>query len=413
MHQTKVVIHRRSGSDQSHLRRQNLQAVLVSVHRSGGATRAELTKILGVNRSTIGDLVGALVEAGWVTEVDDAPRAGAGRPSPRVIPNTRRVVAAINPELDAIDVALVALGGQIVARRRVSVTSPTPDQTVSLARETVHHLAEENPDSHIAGAGVAVPGLVRRSDGVVRLAPRLGWREAPLGAPLRDALGVPVEVANDAHLGCRAESVFGAGVGARTLVYLNGGPSGIGGGIIIDGVAIGGRDGYAGEIGHVSVDPDGPLCACGATGCLEALVRREHLAGALGLVDPTDTDLEQALTASTDPAVGQLVNSQWRWLQTALRGIVNQLNPERIILGGHLAMVWNALPGSTRESALQDALDASALGVRIEPAALGADRLILGAAEMAWDSLLADPLRHDGVAETPVLAHPLAERSRP
>jgi predicted NBD/HSP70 family sugar kinase len=391
-----------TGTDKGQLRRQNLKAVLERVHHSRGVTRAELTRTLGLNRSTIGDLVGALSEAGWVDEVDDAPREGAGRPSLRVVPKERWLVAAVNPELDAVDVALVALGGRVVARRRVSVDSPTMNQAVSITASAVAEMTEGRPSSVLLGAGVAVPGLVRRSDGIVRLAPHLGWRESAFAETLSSALGIPVEVANDAHLGCRAESVFGAGIGAASLVYINGGPSGIGGGLIIDSRAVGGRDGYAGEIGHVSVDPDGPTCACGAIGCLEALVRREHLLAALGLKEADDLRLGESLLASTAPEVSALIEQQWGWLRTALRGVVNLLNPERIVLGGHLAIVWNALTDADRDGALDDALNASARGVVVEPAALGPDRLILGAAELAWDRLLADPLSPTNLEAQPV-----------
>ena len=382
----------KTGTDKGQLRRQNLAAVLERAHHSRGVTRAELTRTLGLNRSTIGDLVLALSEAQWVAEVDDAPREGAGRPSPRVVPTNHWLVAAVNPEVDAIDVALVALGGRVVARRRVVADSPTIERAVSIISSAVADMAAEHRSSVVVGAGVAVPGIVRRSDGLVRLAPHLGWRESPFAATLSSALGMPVEVANDAHLGCRAESVFGAGIGARNFVYLNGGPSGIGGGVIIDGQAVSGRDGYAGEIGHVSIDPTGPKCACGATGCLEALVRRRQLLAVLGLTEADDLELEQALSASKAPAVATLLEQQWRWLRTALRGLVNMLNPEKIVLGGYLAILWNALSDGDRDFAFEGALDVSARGVVVEAAALGPDRLILGAAELAWDEHLADPL---------------------
>jgi predicted NBD/HSP70 family sugar kinase len=380
------------GNDNGQLRRQNLASVLQLVHYSRGVTRAELTRTLGLNRSTIGDLVGALSEAKWVKEVDDAPREGAGRPSPRVVPKQHWLVASVNPEVDAVDVALVALGGRVVVRRRIAVNSPTIDQAVKITARAVTEMAAEHAPSVVVGAGVAIPGIVRRSDGVVRLAPHLGWRESKFAEALSAALSLPVEVANDAHLGCRAESVFGAGVGAQNFVYLNGGASGIGGGLMVDGRAISGRDGYAGEIGHVSVDPNGPECACGATGCLESLVRREHLLKALGLIEVDDSELEKALRVSKEPAVTALVELQWSWLRTALRGLVNMLNPEKIVLGGHLAILWEALSEADRRSAFEGALEASASAVLVEVAALGADRLILGAAELAWDKPLANPL---------------------
>lgn len=384
--------------DAGAVRRRNLSAVLDIVHRHGGVTRADLTRALGLNRSTIGDLVSVLAEHGWVDERDDVPRSGVGRPSPRVAPRDDRVVAAINPELDAIDVALVSLGGSIVARRRVPVDSvPSVADTVALTTQTLRELAAEHPGVSVLAAGVAVPGLVRRRDGHVRLAPHLGWREEPLAALLAESLGVPVAASNDAHLGCRAEQTFGAGVGSRALLYLNGGPSGIGGGLVVDGRPMDGAAGYAGEIGHLGVDPVGPQCACGARGCLEVLVSREALVSTVGLSHPDDDALELALVAAiaAEPDTGPVhseVARQLQWLAIALRGAVNLLNPERIVLGGHLAALWRAASAAQRSSLLTGALPASAADVRIEPAALGSHRLLIGAAELAWDGLIADPL---------------------
>lgn len=380
--------------DASKVRQRNLHAVLALVHRQRGVTRADLTRALGLNRSTIGDLVAALADAGWVDERDDAPRQGVGRPSPRVLPRPERLVVAVNPELEAIDVALVALGGTIVARERVVVDSaPSIAETVEVTTATVARLTLRHPDSRVVAAGVAVPGLVRRRDGFVRLAPHLDWREEAMAAPLAEALGVPTSAANDAHLGCRAELAFGAGQGARTLLYLNGGPSGIGGGIAVNGALVEGRDGYAGELGHLAVDPQGALCACGARGCLDAIVTRAELASVIGLEHPDDDELDAAVrAASADAALATLVKRHLSALAVALRGAVNLLNPERIVLGGHLATLWAAATERQRDSALVDALRASAEGVRIEPAALGSQRLLVGAAELAWEGPLSDPL---------------------
>lgn len=387
--------------DAGKVRQRNLSAVLELVHRQRGITRADLTRALGLNRSTIGDLVSVLVEHGWARELDDAPRSGVGRPSPRVLPCENRVVAAINPELDVIDVALVSLGGGLVARRRVPVSLPSVDETVSATAATIGELLAEHPETHLLGAGIAVPGLVRSDDGCVRLAPHLDWHEEPLAARLADALGVPVAAANDAHLGCRAELSFGAGAGAHSLVYLNGGPSGIGGGIVVEGRAVGGAAGYAGEIGHLSVDASGPACACGAHGCLESLVSRAALAAAVGIAHPDDDELEKALAAAiseerpTPGPVAREVERQLRWLAIALRGVVNLLNPELVILGGHLAALWSVSTPAQRTSVLAEALPVSARDVRIEVAALGSQRLLVGAAELAWDALIADPLAVD------------------
>ena len=402
--------------DASRVRQRNLAAVLTLVHRGRGVfgaaptqgitradptqgiTRADLTRALGLNRSTIGDLVGELAEHGWVDEVDDAPRQGVGRPSPRVVPRPERLVVAVNPELDAVEVGLVALGGRVVARRRVTIDSPTIEQAVSItarvAVELAADVAVEHPSSRLVAVGAAVPGLVRQEDGLVRFAPHLGWREQPIAAPLATALGLPARAANDAQLGCRAELAFGAGLGARALVYLNGGASGIGGGIVVDGRLALGRDGHAGELGHICVDPNGPVCACGARGCLEAVVARARLVDALSLQHPDDHELAAALAASAAPRVDTIVAEQFAGLRIALRSIATMLNPEAIVLGGYLAALWSQASPAERNHVLAEALSPIGAGVRIEPAALGANRLLIGAAELAWEPLLADPLSY-------------------
>lgn len=384
--------------DTTAVRRRNLSAVLDLVHRRRGVTRADLTRALGLNRSTIGDLVAVLVAHGWVDERNDQTRSGVGRPSPLVVTRDQWLVAAINPELDVVDIALVSLGGDIVARRRTLADRPSATQVVEIATHVVRELSAEHPEATVLAAAVAVPGLVRRGDGCVRLAPRLGWRDEPLAEALGAALGIPVSAANDAHLGSRAELTFGAGQGASSVLYLNGGPSGIGGGLVIDGRPVEGAAGYAGEIGHLSVDPHGVACACGAHGCLEALVPRAALTAAVGLAHPDDDELDAALqravTAEGDDGgpVSTVVREQLRWLSIALRSVVNLLNPERIVLGGHLAALWRAASANDRSTTLAEALPVTATGVHIEVAALGAQRLIIGAAELAWDGLIADPI---------------------
>lgn len=382
--------------DTSKMRRRNLSAVLDLVHRLRGISRADLTRILGLNRSTIGDLVALLVSGGWVAERADESREGVGRPSPLVVSTNQWLVAAINPELDVIDIALVSLGGEIIQRRRVSVEDPTVAEVVAVVSKVVRELALLQPGSKVLAAGVAVPGLVRREDGVVRLAPGLGWKDEPLANQISASLEIPVFAANDAHLGCRAELNFGAGQGASSVLYLNGGPSGIGGGLVIDGSPVDGSAGYAGEIGHFSVDPSGPKCACGASGCLEALVKRSALVRTLGLSHPDDDELDLALQNAVAQDGGHELRSfvaeQIEWLSIALRSVVNLLNPERIVLGGHLASLWLATSQSQRDSVLSQALPVNSLGVKVTVAALGSQRLLIGAAELAWDDIISDPL---------------------
>lgn len=158
------------------------------------------------------------------------------------------------------------------------------------------------------------------------------------------------------------------------------------------GELIEGRDGHAGEFGHLSVDPLGPVCACGARGCLEALVSRAHLVTTLALEHPDDEELEAALIAADHSVTGPIVAAQFAALRVALRTIATMVNPELIVLGGYLATLWGSVSADDRRTVLAGALPAIAASVRIEPAALGAHRMLIGAGELAWADELENPL---------------------
>lgn len=376
------------------VRRHNLSTVLTAVHHTGGMPRSALTELTGVNRSTTAALVTELVAANLVVEAEKDSRDSAGRPSRYVRPSQHPVAIAVNPEVDAVTLGVVGLGGRVLQRARRSTSGQL---TVEEAVRTIVSLVKEVDLSghRVVGVGAAIPGLVRTIDGVVRIAPHLGWVDAPfarlLGDKLGDALGAKVYVANDASLGADAESKFGAGRDISDLVYLNGGASGIGGGIVSGGQPITGTAGYAGEIGHTFVRTGGVACHCGSSGCLETEVRRAPLLELLGLRDDESDQLGAALASSTSTAVLAEVTRQREYLGIALRNTINIFNPQRIVLGGFLAALHMADPGTVEHSIAARPLAASAEALRIVPAQLGSDILLVGAAELAFAGVLADP----------------------
>lgn len=377
------------------LRRDNLATVLGLVHRSGteGRSRANLTTLTGMNRSTIAALVAELVSRGLVAESDPASRSTVGRPSPIVTATRRAVALAVNPDIDAIQLALVGLGGLVIARHRVpasdDITVPDAVELTAAASRTL--LAGLAPDQRLVGIGIAIPGLVRTADGLVRLAPHFGWVDEPFTALLSDALDAPASAGNDATLGVLAESTFGAGRGIADVVYLNGGASGIGGGIVAGGRPLTGAAGYAGELGHTLVNSSGIRCHCGATGCLETEVRRAPLLELVGLDDARSDELGAALLATDARKVRAEVERQLGHLGVTVRNAINTLNPERIVLGGFLAAIHAVAPEKLLSSVAAQPLAASRESVTIVPAELGGDILMVGAAELAFAGLLADP----------------------
>ncbi|MCM3781267.1 ROK family transcriptional regulator [Microbacterium hydrocarbonoxydans] len=371
----------------------NLARVLRLVHEEGAQSRAALTERTGLNRSTIADLVAELVRRGLVDErVPEVP-GRVGRPSPVVTASARVVAIAVNPEVDAIEIAAVGLDRSILVRERIdNDTVPTPEAAAAVVADRIAAWrADALAGCRIEAVGIAVPGLVRASDGVVRNAPHLGWVDVPLAELVRAATGVAVVVDNDATLGAIAEHRYGAGRGIDDLVYLNGGASGIGGGLIIHGIPVTGAGGYAGEFGQnrprITDDADRRT----ADGVLEAEVSRRLLLDVTGLDQADDDTLDRELTASDSSEVEAEVVRQARVLASALANAVNVLNPSVVVLGGFLATLADLHGERLADDVAALAMAESAEGLEIRPAALGADRLLIGAAELAFAELLADP----------------------
>ncbi|TDW30515.1 ROK family transcriptional regulator [Cryobacterium psychrophilum] len=382
------------GNNHDDVRRHNLATILRLVHRSGPLSRAALTRLTGLNRSTVSALVSELVQIGLAVEREPEASRQVGRPSPVVQVNPRVVAIAVHPEIDAVTVGLVGLDGVVHRRIRCPVErSPSATEAVNIAVAVIDGMRGElDARFDVVGVGVAVPGLVRTHDGLVRHAPHLGWVAEPFAERLSAATGYPVVAANDASLGVLAERYFGAGVGITDLVYLNGGASGIGGGLLMGGQLLGGHAGYAGEFGHAKVSEGAAVDSAGLAGTLEAEVTRSGLLAALGLSGTTDADdLERALLGSDSPQVRAEVNRQLDFLAVALAGAINILNPQLVVLGGFLAALRAVDPDRLQNTVAALTLAELCEGVGIGSARLGSNQLMIGAAELAFEGVFEDP----------------------
>lgn len=375
------------------VRRRNLAAVLELVHHGAAHTRSDITARTGLNRSTVAALVGELSSLGLMVETQGESGNRVGRPSPGVRVAQGPVAIAINPEIDAITAAVVGLGGRVHTRIRESLDAvPDPGTAVAAVTRLVGDLVAALPaGATVIGIGLAIPGQVRRADGLVRWAPHLGWRDEPFTTAVADATGLRTSAANDASLGALAEHLFGAGRGVDDLIYLNGGASGIGGGVIVRGLPLEGANGYAGEFGHARPGLAEPGDRATEHGELEDEVSRARLLRAVGLHDGDEPTLRAALLASDAPAVVAEITRQRRVLSVALSNAINVFNPEAVVLGGFLATLldWNEPEFVTAVGA--GTLPATFESVRIRAAGLAEDRLLIGAAELAIAEVLSDP----------------------
>ncbi|QNK83642.1 ROK family protein [Nakamurella sp. PAMC28650] len=379
------------GNNLETVRQLNLSMILRMVHHSGSIQRSVLTSRTGLNRSTIADLVGELVALGLVDEATAEKTKSVGRPSTVVRPNGDTVAIAVSAEMDAVTIGVVGLGGVVHDRIRYNTDEPpSAGEVVKISAAIIQGI--QSTRTRIVGIGVAVPGLVRGGGRVVHNAPGLKWTNECIADDLEGATNLPVIADNDASLGVMAERLFGAGRGLDDILYLNGGTSGIGGGIISNGVALRGSAGYAGEFGHIRMN-DGPgvVDNAGFSGTLEANVTRSALTEALGVGAVDADELEQALVTSTSPVVRAVVDRQIDFLGATLGSAVSILNPELIVLGGFLGSLYVVNPQRLEFAAARAALPASWACVRITRARLGSKLLLVGAAELAFAAILSDP----------------------
>jgi predicted NBD/HSP70 family sugar kinase len=383
-------------ASQDDVRRHNLGRLLSLLHVRGVTSRADLTALTGLNRSTVKALTADLVEAGLAVESAPVGRGGAGRPSITVEPASDHVyVLSVDLGVERLTAVRVGLGGVVLDRRSLRQTPrelPVP-RTLTRLSGLLRALLDGAPsDGVCVGIGVGVCGVVSAEDGTVRFAPNLGW----VDVPLRDLIGevldtsLPIDLGNDGDVGALAEHLRGAGRGVSDMVFVAG-EVGIGGGVIVGGRPFRGAGGYAGEVGHMSVDPKGRICRCGRRGCWETEISDEAVL--LATKAPKGASLEQVLTAY---ATGE------RWAQPGLRrvgrslgagvaNLVNIFNPELIVFGGAVRHIFTATEPLVRE-ALAGALAAPGEGVRLAVAGLADDSVVVGAAELAFEPLLEDPL---------------------
>lgn len=380
------------------IRQHNLSLALTHIHRDGPLSRAELTRRLGLSRSTVHALVGDLTRLGLVVEEVPTGRLGVGRPSHVVAPRPGGPYA-VGVDIDAaeVTVASIGIGGAIRAREHLEIDGAVaPDLLVAEIRDAVDRLcAGDRSGSRFCGVGVSVPGTVDLDTGRVGVAPNLGWESVPLGGMLTQAFpDVATVIGNDGNFGVLAEHRRGNGRGCDDVVYMLG-RVGVGAGIIMNGVPLRGHDGHAGEIGHNVLDPSGPLCHCGQTGCVETYLGDMALLARAGRTVEAPLDQEMAsffadARRGDADALGS-VQAAAEPLGRTIASLFNTLNVERVVLGGTVGELLSLARDEIEGYVARYTLGTARRQVQLVLPAFGNDSPLLGAAEIAFEGLLADP----------------------
>lgn len=372
-------------------------AVLALLARQGPLSRAEVAERLELSPATVTTITRRLLADGLVAE--GGPRTPqTGRPSIPValIPGAAHAIG-VQVAREHVTLVLTTLDAATLHCEVRDFDPEAPDACGRLAdfiRVGIDYAAVKGLP--LLGVGVAVPGVVDPETGTLRMSVRLGWTGMPLAALLREALGLPVFVDNDISAVTAAERLFGPGAERSDFLLVAIG-QGIGLGMVLDGAPYRGAVGAAGELGHVPILPDGPVCSCGNRGCLETQVSTEALlrrARALGVIPPEGTldDLRAAADRGADGALA-LLSEAGALLGRTLAGSVNLLGPQALVVIGEITVLWPHLAAAFHRS-LDAHLLPSARGTKIDVRPWDDRILARGAAGIVLAAPLAAPRQH-------------------
>ncbi|MEU1291685.1 ROK family transcriptional regulator [Streptomyces sp. NPDC005840] len=375
---------------QQGMRRRNLSRVMHAVSAGGPLSRAAVASRIGLTRAAVSSLVDELIRSGLLQELGPERPGRVGRPG-SALAVSGQGPAGIGAEIgvDHLAVCAVDLRGEVRARsvrhgaNRGRQVAPVLAELTALVRRVVRET--ERAGLWPAGIAVAVPGLVARDARTVVRAPNLDWRDTDLGALLPS--GFPLTVDNEANFGALAELWLGEET-PPDFLHVSA-EIGIGAAVVVDGGLLRGTRGFAGELGHVPVRPEGPACPCGGRGCLEQYAGEEAVLRAAGLEPGEDrVGLLADRAAEGDEDVRRALRDAGTALGIALTGAVNLLDPQGVVLGGALSGLapW-LLP------ALEEELDRRTAGPAcpVTVSRFGPEGPLLGAAHSVVRAVLDDP----------------------
>lgn len=379
------------------LREQNLQLVARAIFDAPAPlSRADVAAATGLTRATVSTLVDRLVEGRLVAELPPVAAQRAGRPAVPLVPAARSVVGlGLEVNVDYLGARVLDLTGDVVESRVVAGSFHDSDPADvlgalgALANEVI--AVVHDGGMRLAGARLALPGLVDARTGELEVAPNLGWSSLEpvplLSLRLPDGSPVDVVVANEAKLAALAEL---SGDMPASFLYVSG-DVGIGAGIVVDRRLFLAERGWNGEVGHVVVDPAGPRCSCGAFGCLEQYAGKEQILRSAGL--PVDASLPELLELlqAHDGAARGAVQRAGRALGSALADFVNLLGVSTVVLGG----VYTELEPWLRDEVLsvlgERVLAAPFVSLDVRAAEAGQYAALSGAAREVLREVVAHP----------------------
>ncbi|MGE5378573.1 MAG: ROK family protein [Bacteroidota bacterium] len=351
---------------------------------------------MGLTRAALTIIVNDLIGHGIIVETESRTTSSGRPPVVLEINPAHGLVAAIDMGAMHLSAALGDFSARILEEIEVPFRiAAGPEQCLKEVDRVLRELLARRglTPSNVAGIGIGVPGPVIADQGTVMAPPIMpGWDRYPIRTTLQKAWNTSVTLNNDAELGALGEWAYGAGRGERNLAFIKVG-SGIGAGLMINRQIYGGTTGSAGEIGHLTIDENGPLCACGNHGCLEAFAGGHAIAAqAVSLVASgkrtllsekdintlTAQDVAEAARRGDLPAQ-EIIKRSGTYIGIAIAGLINLFNPSTVIIGGGVSQVGDLLTTPIRQAVRERSLRASEHGVKITTAMLGRRSSLIGA----------------------------------
>ena len=381
------------GADQSLARKHNSSAILDLLRLNGPLSRAVLAAKIGLTRSTVSRIVDDLIAENLVREVELSP-GRKGRPG-MLLELDPQGGSAIGIEIGVnfISILLADFSANVIWRRRANLPDEASSDDYLYRAEQLAHTASDLAASRhlrLMGIGVGVWGLVDHAKGVIRFAPNLMWHDIPLKENWEDKFHVPVYLENDANASALGEYYFGAGRNIENFIYMSM-DIGVGGGIISDGILFHGSSGYAGEIGHMAIDPHGDLCSCGKVGCLETMAgRRVIIKRYQSKTDQGELTLEEIIQRARagERIAKSIFEDVAETLGVGIGNLVNIFNPQRIILGWSLGQAYDLLLPTLERSIRKNSLSDQMGKLDVVPFTNGADACLLGCVALVMDEII-------------------------
>ncbi|QOQ56677.1 transcriptional repressor XylR [Bacillus amyloliquefaciens] len=381
-------------ADQTFVKKVNQKLLLKEILKNSPISRAKLSEMTRLNKSTVSSQVNTLMKENLVFEIGQGQSSGGRRPVMLVFNKKAGYSVGIDVGVDYINGILTDLEGTIVLDQHHHLECSSPEITKDILIDMIHHFIANMPQSPygLIGIGICVPGLIDKNQKIV-FAPNSNWRDIDLKSFIQEKFNVPVFIENEANAGAYGEKVFGAAKNHDNMIYASI-STGIGIGVIINNHLYRGVGGFSGEMGHMTIDFNGPKCSCGNRGCWELYASEKALLKSLQTKGKKVScqDVVDLAHLNDIETLHALQNFGF-YLGIGLTNILNTFNPQAIILRNSIIESHPMVLNSIRSEVSSRIYSQLANSYELLPSLLGKNAPALGMSSIVIDHFL-DMVNH-------------------